>query len=142
MTVTSNSLLEDAYDTFCGLVLWENLWTSSTFFFSGLMFLLLVDWGQYSVLTLLSYLALLHLIGTGVYISTIDAWARWHEPSVLIRRRENDQGERYIEAEDVVAHIHRFVEAINTILAIIYRIYKLKDFLLFLRVSLAVLVTF
>lgn len=123
---------ERLYASLVKLALWDNIWNSTSFLLCGILLHSLSS--VFSVVTLVCYVALVVFGTSAMYISLADVWARWRDPSVLIRRDPTigENNDSYIHLDlETIAQIEFYLN--SYIISPFYSIHKVRDLTLCIK---------
>lgn len=114
------------------ILLWEDPLASGVSFACGMLFVLLIQLGGYSLLTLLSYLGLLQLIVCFVYINGSRAYLNFKGQGQAHDMYDDTE---YVSFDAFNAYAHQTHDALNTILQRTTDIIHCRDNVFTLKVA-------
>eukprot|EP00823_Brevimastigomonas_motovehiculus_P006711 TRINITY_DN5616_c0_g1_i1.p1 TRINITY_DN5616_c0_g1~~TRINITY_DN5616_c0_g1_i1.p1 ORF type:complete len:215 (+),score=30.89 TRINITY_DN5616_c0_g1_i1:50-694(+) len=131
---------------FVALLQWENWLHSGVAFSSGFLFLYLLQYGQYTFVTLVSYLILLQLLVCLLYMGGMKLWIRYVQgtpiSSVVTQSSSSTASAsdkvRYVSSEALVAWSTQAADTINAVVEYTINVFRVRSLSLTLKIMLVV----
>jgi len=115
-------------DKIVRIILWEDDMVNSAIALScGLLFVFLVEHAEYTVFSLISYLALLQLVVCFTYVNGMRVWIKYAQGSTTPTQTNESYDKEYMTVDSVRDNLHSLIQTLNPLIALTINIFRCKD---------------